>query len=139
MQPSGRAPAGPRGVVGAAAESAAVAYLQQAGWTVLARNVRVNADEIDILASEPGSVGVLVLVEVRSTSTSRFGSAAESVDARKVGRLYRAAGVLRRQGLALLGMPGGAPTLTRVDLVTLRRVRGGRWSVEDHLRGLAPP
>ena len=113
-------PAGPRGAIGAAAEEAAAVHLASQGWSILARNVRVDRDEIDIVALEPGKPPTLVTVEVRSRSTPRFGSPRESVDVRKVGRLYRAALSLRRQGYHGLRNDGAAQPW-RVDLLTLTR------------------
>lgn len=138
MGPSSRPPAGPRGAIGAAAESAAAAYLRDRGWIVLARNLRVGRDEIDILAREPGSA-VLVVVEVRARSCPGFGVALESVDARKVAHLYRAAFALLRGGHADLPWTGLGWAGWRVDLLTLRLGTDGRWQVEQHLRGLGPP
>ena len=96
MHPTERAPAGPRGIIGAAAEAAAAAHLRRRGWVVLGRNLRVGRDEIDILAREPGDPPVLVVLEVRARSRPGFGSPLESVDDGKVARLYRATWALRR-------------------------------------------
>jgi Holliday junction resolvase-like predicted endonuclease len=139
MTTSERPPAGPRGIVGALAEDAAADHLVEQGWTILARNLRVAQDEVDIVALEPGRRPILVVVEVRSRSGVRFGAAVESVDARKVSRLYRAALSLRQGGhrglpLKITGLPAW-----RVDLLALRRRPGDDWVVESHLRGLAPP
>ena len=136
MDPDTRTPAGPRGRTGASAEAAAAAWLVESGWTVLARNVRVGRDELDLLARD--TRGDLVVVEVRARSGPAFGSGLESVDARKVARLYRAAARLGRCGHPALG-PGPWARPLRVDLVTLRRKAGGSWHVEEHLRGLEPP
>jgi putative endonuclease len=136
MQPRARPPAGPRGRTGASAEDAAARWLAAQGWTIVARNVRVGRDELDLLARDPQHT--TVVVEVRARSGPAFGSAAESVDTRKVARLYRAAARLRRFGHAVAGLdPATAPL--RVDLLTLRRDRGGGWRVDGHLRGLEPP
>lgn len=139
MTTSERPPAGPRGIVGALAEDAAADHLAGLGWTILARNLRVARDEIDIVALEPGRRPILVVVEVRSRSGTRFGAAVESVDARKVSRLYRAALSLRQGNhlglsLTVTGLPAW-----RVDLLALRRGPGREWLLESHLRGLAPP
>ncbi|MEX1296854.1 MAG: YraN family protein [Candidatus Limnocylindrales bacterium] len=131
-----RPPAGPRGRTGASAEVAAGRWLSAAGWVVLARNLRVGPDELDLVALDPQHVPVVV--EVRARSGPAFGSGTESVDTRKVGRLYRAAATLRRHGHPALPL-GSFPVPLRVDLVTLRRDRLGRWQVEAHLRGLEPP
>ena len=138
MTTLGPSPAGPRGVIGAAAEVAAATHLSASGWRIVARNVRIGPDEIDIVALEPGEPPTLVIVEVRSRSGPAFGSAVESVDARKVARLYRAALALRRAGLA-----GWSTRSTdcawRVDLLALTGDLVSGWRVETHLRGLAPP
>jgi Holliday junction resolvase-like predicted endonuclease len=139
MERSSRVPAGPRGAIGAAAEAAAVAYLRRAGWLVLGRNVRVGRDEIDILALEPGEVAVTVVLEVRARSGPGFGAAVESVDARKVARLYRAAWNLQREGCRGLPADATAGAVWRVDLLTLVRGSDGDWRIEQHMRGLAPP
>ncbi len=133
-----RPPAGPRGAIGAAAEEAAAAYLQRMGWTVLARNLQFGQDEVDIVAQEPGDVLMTVVVEVRSRTGVRFGTALESVDGRKVARLYRAAMTLRRRGHPAVPRALTATSDWRVDLLALQRTGRG-WVVETHLRGLSPP
>lgn len=134
-----RQPSGPRGLVGAAAEDAAAAYLQTLGWSLLARNVHVGRDEVDVVAVEPLPGPVVVFVEVRSRSTTSFGAPEESVDSRKVNRLYRSAMGLTRVGR----LPDGRPLPAahwRIDLVTMWRDGGeAGWQLGRHLRGLTPP
>ena len=85
---------------------------------MLATGVRVGRDEIDIVALEAGRASALVFVEVRSHTTARFGAPEETVDRRKVGRLYRAALALRRLGRLADGTP--LPRLAwRVDLIVV--------------------
>jgi putative endonuclease len=139
MRSDGRAPRGPRGALGAAAEDAAAEHLLRQGWSVLARNVRVGADELDIIALEPLSPPTLVVVEVRSRSGPRFGSAIESIDGHKVQRLYRAVSRLRRGGHPALGLDVPPCREWRVDLLTLRRRGRDAWRIERHVRGLRPP
>ena len=134
-----RPPAGPRGAIGAAGEAAATERLRDLGWLVLGRNLRVGPDELDVVALEPGRPPTLVIVEVRSRTGSRFGAAAESVDDRKVARLYRATMALRRVGHPTIDPELTGLTSWRVDLVTMGRRQDGAWAVEGHLRGLAPP
>jgi Holliday junction resolvase-like predicted endonuclease len=138
MHPTSRPPAGPRGTTGAAAEAAAAAHLVACGWTVLARNLRVGRNEVDIVARDPHPP-TLVVVEVRARSRPGFGAALETVDGRKVARLYRAAGSLARNGHPGLVLAPGASAVWRVDLLTLRSGTAGEWRVEQHLRGLSPP
>jgi putative endonuclease len=62
-------------------EEQAAAYLSGLGVRILARNWRARSGEIDIIGEADGR---LVFVEVRTRRPSgRFGTAAESVDARK--------------------------------------------------------
>lgn len=138
MTTDARPPAGPRGTIGAAAEDAAAAYLQGIGWLLLARNIRLGADEIDIVARDADDPPTLVVVEVRSRSGKGFGSALESMDARKVARLYRAATALRRGGHPEVPWSLLLVRRWRVDLLAMGRAGPG-WVVEAHLRGLAPP
>lgn len=99
-------------------EALASRHLEGLGWWILARRVRVGRDEIDLVAVEPGPPDVLVFVEVRSHATSRFGAPEESVDRRKIARLYRAASTLGLGGT----LPDGTrlPRLPwRIDLVAV--------------------
>jgi putative endonuclease len=128
----------PRRRAGDAAEEAVARHLAAAGWMIVARNVRVGRSELDIVALEPDPSPTLVFVEVRSASGTRFGAPVESVDSRKVERLYRAAWTLVRDGRLPDGhvLPGIA---WRIDLVTVVRAEGTAWRLAGHLRGLVPP
>ena len=72
------------------AEDRAAAALEAAGYTIVVRNWRCAAGELDVVARE-GSV--LAFVEVRSRATDEYGHAAEMVNAKKRGRVVRAAKV----------------------------------------------
>ena len=123
-----------RQVRGASAEQQAAEYLENAGWRVVARNLRVGRDELDIVAVDPGPPRSVVVVEVRSVRTSAFGAPEERVDRAKVGHLYR--------GLAWLGETLETDDLDRrlprrVDLVIVDR---RTWPTQiRHLRALEPP
>lgn len=113
--------ADPRHALGAAAEEAVARWLSAAGWDVVARRQRPAAGgEVDIVAVDPG--GTLVAVEVRARRSGRAGSAAASVDARRVARL--------RRSLAAFGAASGRRHRgLRVDVVTVQPdpVNPGRW------------
>ena len=64
------------------------AHLTRLGFRVLARNVHLRHAELDIVAVEGTT---LCFVEVKLRSGDHFGSALESVDARKQRRITRAA------------------------------------------------
>lgn len=73
------------------AEERAARYLEAQGLTILARNFRRRAGEIDIIARDGGT---LAIIEVRSRATRSHGGAAASVGMRKQQRLIRAAHLL---------------------------------------------
>ncbi|MEX1172758.1 MAG: YraN family protein [Chloroflexota bacterium] len=103
---------------GDAAEALVARTLEDAGWVVIARNVRVGRLEIDLVAVDPGPPAALVVVEVRWRSRRDFGLAEESVDHQKRGRLRRAASGLLEGGL----LPDGSaiPRLSlRFDIVVV--------------------
>jgi Holliday junction resolvase-like predicted endonuclease len=76
---------------------------------------------------------------VRSRSGWRFGSGLESVDARKVARLYRAVLALRRHGHPRIDFEMVGLSEWRVDVLALVRGSCGGWDVEHHVRGVTPP
>lgn len=96
-------------VVGRCGEDLAAAYLERQGWVVLERNWRCAAGELDILALQGSD---LVAVEVKTRTGLGFGHPAESVTARKVGRLRRLVG----QWLAEHDLH---PTGVRIDVIAV--------------------
>jgi putative endonuclease len=74
-----------RGRIG---EALAVEALQRAGFRIVARNVHLRHGELDVIALDRGT---LCFVEVRLRSGDGFGTAEESIDARKRARIVRAA------------------------------------------------
>ncbi|TVY08800.1 YraN family protein [Paenibacillus cremeus] len=67
--------------LGALGEAAAEQYLRKLGYTIIGRNWRCRSGEIDLIAEEGDT---LIFVEVRTrSSSSQFGTPAESVDFRK--------------------------------------------------------
>jgi putative endonuclease len=110
--------------------------LEAAGWRVIARNLRLGRDEVDLLAVDPGPPAALVVVEVRRRGRRDFGLAEETLDHRKRTALRRIAGELAGR----TGLPDGTvlPRLPlRVDLVAIDPGPDGRLSVRHH-RGIAP-
>jgi putative endonuclease len=80
--------ADPRHALGLAAEAAVAAWLERAGWTLVARRARSTAGgEVDLVAVDRD--GFLVAVEVRARRTARTGAAATTVERRRVERLRR--------------------------------------------------
>jgi putative endonuclease len=102
---------------GDTAEELVAARLSDEGWTVLARNIHVGRQELDLVAVDPGPPPCLVIVEVRWRGRRDFGLAEETFDYRKRAHLRAAVGRLLEDGL-----PDGRPVPRlplRVDLVAV--------------------
>lgn len=78
----------PRRRLGARGEAAAADHLEADGYRILARNVRADGVEIDLVATRGR---VLAFVEVKTRTSVRAGSPEEAVDERKQARLVRGA------------------------------------------------
>jgi putative endonuclease len=118
------------------AESLVIERLRAAGWTALARNVRVGRDEIDLVALDPGPPRCLVILEVRWRRSRAYGLPEETIDWRKRDRLRRAA--LRLTGDGRLPSGARLPTVPlRLDLVAVEPAgRGSAGTVVvRHYRG----
>ena len=73
---------------GSEAESIALEFLKKKGLRLVQRNYRCRNGEIDLIMEERDT---LVFVEVRFRQSSAYGSALESVDAKKKSRIIHCA------------------------------------------------
>ncbi len=123
-------------MLGDAAEALVARRLATAGWRILARQVRVGRDELDLVALDPGPPPTLVVVEVRWRARVEFGLPEETVDRRKLARIRR--GLARL--LAAGRLPDGRPLPrgpVRIDVVVLRPAPGpGSRLIVRHLRAV---
>ncbi len=78
-----------RQVVGRWGELEGAAYLEKIGWQILERNVRTPFGELDIVAKKDG---IVIFVEVKTRTSTKFGNPEDAVDARKLAHLQSAAG-----------------------------------------------
>ena len=76
--------------LGVSGENLAAAHLESAGYKILARNYRIRAAEIDLIAERDG---VIVFVEVKTRRTKKFGRPAAAVTERKQKKIIEAASV----------------------------------------------
>lgn len=100
---------------GRAGEALAAAYLELAGCTIRARNVRLGGVEVDLIVRDGGTD---VIVEVKFRGRSDYGGAVAAIDHSKRARLVRAAQVLQHDGAALQG-GGAAARRVRIDVVAI--------------------
>jgi putative endonuclease len=106
-------------------EELAVDHLEAAGLVVLDRNWRCRDGELDIVAQDGD---VLVICEVKTRSSTAFGTPAEAIDWRKAGRLRRLA------AMWLVGSSHWFESI-RFDIVAVLKTPDGGHEV-DHLVGV---
>ena len=106
-------------------EELATRFLGNNGWSVLDRNWRCTAGEIDIVAMRDG---VLAVCEVKTRRSMRFGSPLEAVTPQKVARL---------RGLAAQWLAAHAThcSVVRVDVVAVLVDDAGMTTVQ-HVEGV---
>lgn len=122
--------------IGDAAEQLVADRLTAAGWTILARNLRLGRDEVDLLALDPGPPPALVVVEVRRRGRRDFGLAEETLDHRKRLALRRIVGFLG-SGTHLPDGTRLPRAALRVDLVAIDNAADGQRSIRHH-RAIRP-
>jgi len=122
--PSHPPPPDSRADLGRRGESLACDHLAGAGLTVLARNWRCRAGEIDVVAAAPG---LLVFCEVKTRRSTAYGTPAAAVTPRKQARL-------RALAVAWLAATDHPPSRVRFDVVTITWPRGSA-PVVTHLEG----
>ena len=111
--------------LGRRGEQAAVEYLERAGLRILDRNWRCAEGEIDIVAAERQ---VLVICEVKTRSSTQYGSPLEAITRGKRTRL-------RRLAVRWLVAHGVLFDEVRIDVIGLVRDESGRYRIE-HVRGV---
>ena len=122
---SGGSAAERRQALGRFGETYAARHLVEQGLVLLDRNWRCDAGEIDLVLREGR---VLVVCEVKTRSSTAFGSPVEAVSEQKAERL-------RRLADRWLEERGVRPPEVRLDLVGVLVPRTGRPQVE-HVRGV---
>ena len=108
-------------LIGQAAENIAADFLRAQGLDILERNYLRRMGELDIVARDRD---VLVIAEVRTRSSDRYGGAAASVDPRKQQRLIRTASQLLQQRKDL------SQLRVRFDVVVVSEMEAGCGRVE---------
>lgn len=111
--------------LGAYGEELAARHLVEQGMVLLERNWRCEAGEIDLVLRDGD---VLVVCEVKTRSSLRYGTPHEAVTDIKVARL-------RRLASHWIAARGVAVRDIRIDLVGIVRPRRGS-SLIDHVRGI---
>jgi putative endonuclease len=94
---------------GARGEACASRYLEERGYTIVARNFRGRGGEIDIVARQTGQT---VFVEVKERLTGGHGNGWEAVGYEKRRRLVRAA-------LAFAARHGLLDSAVRFDVISV--------------------
>jgi putative endonuclease len=112
-------------ILGRRGEDAAAGHLAGQGWVIIDRNWRCAEGELDIVARDGAD---LVVCEVKTRSSTDYGTPAEAVTPAKAARL-------RRLASRWLAAHGVGHTIVRIDIIGLVVDGPGRFSV-DHHRGV---
>lgn len=115
-----------RRALGQFGEGLAARELERRGLEVLDRNWRCRQGEIDIVATDHG---VLVVCEVKTRRSDRYGSAVQAITPAKASRLYRL-------GFAWRDAHAWPPGSLRLDVVTVLAARRTAPRI-THYAGLA--
>ena len=108
--------------LGQRGEDAAAAYLERVGMTVVERNWRCKAGEIDIVALDGTT---LVLCEVKTRRTVAKGTPEEAVTITKQRRIGRLAAAYVQQA-------GVEPVDVRFDVVSILVIAADRALLRHH-------
>jgi putative endonuclease len=109
-----------RRAVGAAGEDAVARWYDDAGYALLARNWRVRAGEIDVIARRDRTI---VFCEVKTRRGDAFGLPAEAVTPRKQARL-------RQLAVQWLGENNTRADVLRFDVASVKPDGRGAWIVD---------
>ena len=115
-----------RSELGAYGEALAARHLVDLGMVLLDRNWRCDQGEIDLVLRDRG---VLVVCEVKTRSSTAYGTPLEGVSEQKASRL-------RRLAARWLASHDIRPDEVRIDLVGVLVPRGAAPWI-DHVRGVA--
>ena len=109
--------------IGNLGERIAAGYLRGNGYEIVETNYRCQYGEIDIIARKDDT---LVFVEVRTRTSTLYGSPEESITRTKIAHLLAVADdyVAGKTGL---------PTERRVDVIAVRLDPGGQVSSIRHI------
>lgn len=78
----------PRKEIGRLGEELAMGHVEKRGLEILSRNWRTRLGELDIIASDGSQI---IFIEVRTTTSVRFGMGFQSVNGRKQQQVRRIA------------------------------------------------
>lgn len=111
-----------RRALGRRGEDAAAAFLDRVGMTVVERNWRCAAGEVDIVALDGTTI---VLCEVKTRRTAAKGTPEEAVTPAKRRRYAKLAGAYVQQTEA-------APVAVRFDVITILVIAEDRALLRHH-------
>jgi putative endonuclease len=134
MMKTADAPRDPRRSLGNAGEQLAEQALVAAGYSIIERNWRCPAGEIDLVVQEyapdfvtgQAAVPWLVLVEVRTRRGDRYGSARQSITSRKQHKLREVAAHYVQQ------QAWSGPW--RIDVIAIQMDAQGHLLTIEHIR-----
>jgi putative endonuclease len=107
-------------------EKMAARFLRKAGYRIVARRVRIDRDEIDLIAKKRN---LLVFVEVKTRGSEKYGRPVSAIHQRK--RL-----ALQRSAIRYLKKLKKTPDYIRIDGVEVIGTRGDKTPTIRHLENI---
>lgn len=124
--------------IGKLGEDMACIFLTESGFTILERNFRTKFGEIDVIVLQKaddvrlrpvGATDVTVFIEVKTRTSSTFGTPEEAFDLRKRRRFERAVKCYLSDHHEVRDW--------RVDFIGITLDRAGRMIYREHIRDVA--
>lgn len=114
----------PTGIKG---ENIAAAYLQDNGYTIIERNYRKQYGEVDIIATYKNT---LVFVEVKTRTSTQFGTGFEAITYWKLKSLIKTAQVYKKFHPRL-------PNALRIDAISIMLDQNGTLKDIQHMENVS--
>lgn len=114
----------PTAIIG---ENAAVEYLEKKGYDIIERNYRKGYGEIDIIAVKEKT---LVFVEVKTRTSSQFGTPFEAITPRKL------QDIIKTSQVYVLFHPH-LPKLLRIDAISVLLNNGEKIGTIEHIENIS--
>ncbi len=114
-------------ILGITGESQAASFLESKGYTILHRNWRSGHKELDIVATIDNT---LIIVEVKTRSTTNFGNPEEAVNISKIRKIVSATDAYIR--FFSIDIP------VRFDIITIIN-KDGAVHLEHIIEAFFPP
>ncbi|MBC2681774.1 YraN family protein [Corynebacterium anserum] len=115
--------------IGNRGEDVAVSFLRDKGWTILERNWLCPYGELDVVGQT--AEGLLVFLEVKFRSSTKFGGGLAAVTPAKLKKMKRASALWMQQNRPRISSTRNEYPCVRFDVIDV-----GPEGIRHHLEGV---